>query len=434
MTPGTTGQEESKEESQEQDVRWYPDADDAARAVTVERVTNAFTEAYGHAPAGVWAAPGRVNVIGEHVDYNGGLCLPFALPHRTYVALSPRDDDQARIGSAQVPDADNGQGGPRWEGALGRVAPGTVDGWAAYVVGVPWALREAGHTVAGLDAVVDGLVPLGAGLSSSAALECAVAVALDEVAGLGLAGSDEGRARLAGACVRAENDIAGAPTGGMDQAASLRSREGAALLIDCRDFSVRHVPFDLAAAGLELLVVDTRAHHALTDGQYGSRREACERAAALLGVRWLAEIAPADLDGSLQRLRGAVDDPEEADEIARRVRHVVTEIDRVRQTVELIDAGALAGVGPLLDASHASLRDDYEVSAVELDVACEAAVGAGALGARMTGGGFGGSAIALVRREDTERVAEQVAAAFAAKGLAAPAFLRAVPSAPAGRV
>jgi len=434
VTAGTTGQEQSSGAGKGQDVHWYADADDDARAVTVERVTDAFTQAYGHAPAGVWAAPGRVNVIGEHVDYNGGLCLPFALPHRTYVALSPRDDDRVTVGSAQVTDADSGQGRPRWDGRLGGVAPGTVDGWAAYVVGVPWALREAGHRVPGLDAVVDGLVPLGAGLSSSAALECAVAVALDAVADLGLGGSDEGRALLAAACVRAENDIAGAPTGGMDQAAALRSRAGAALLIDCRDFSVRHVPFDLAAAGLELLVVDTRAHHALTDGQYGSRREACERAAALLGVRWLAEITPGDLDGALHRLREAVDDPEEADEIGRRVRHVVTEIERVRQTVGLVDAGDLAGVGPMLDASHASLRDDYEVSSVELDVACEAAVGAGALGARMTGGGFGGSAIALVRREDTDRVAEQVAAAFAAKQLAAPAFLRAVPSAPAGRV
>jgi galactokinase len=428
MTDPTTG------EACDDGVEWYPDADSAARADAVERVTQAFTSAYGSAPAGVWAAPGRVNVIGEHVDYNGGLCLPFALPHRTYVALSPRQDDRVTVTSAQVPDADSDEGRPRWEGRLGDVAPGTVDGWAAYVVGVPWALHESGRAVPGLDAVVDGLVPLGAGLSSSAALECAVAVALDDVAGLGLGGSDEGRAALAAACVRAENDIAGAPTGGMDQAASLRSRAGSALLIDCLDFSVRHVPFDLAAAGLELLVVDTRAHHALTDGQYGSRREACERAAALLGVRWLREVSPADLDAALERLRDGVDDPEEADEMAHRVRHVVTEIDRVRQTVELVDAGDLAGVGPLLDASHASLRDDYEVSCLELDVACEAAVGAGALGARMTGGGFGGSAIALVRAGDTDQVATAVAAAFAAKGLAAPAFLRAVPSAPAERI
>jgi galactokinase len=411
---------------------WYADADEAARTASARRAVEGFESAFGRPPAGVWAAPGRVNVIGEHVDYNGGLCLPFALAHRTYVALAPRDDDGLVVTSAQVHD-EPGQGRPRWEGRLGDVAPGTVDGWASYAVGVPWALREAGHRVPGFDAVVDGLVPLGSGLSSSAALECAVAVALDEVAGLGLT-RDDGRAALAAACVRAENDIAGAPTGGMDQAASLRSRAGSALLIDCRDFTVRHVPFDLAAAGLELLVVDTRAHHALQDGQYGSRREQCERAAALLGVRWLRDVHAIELDAALDRIRDLVDDPEEADEMARRVRHVVTEISRVRQSVLLVDDGDLAGVGPLLDASHASLRDDYEVSARELDLACEAARAAGALGARMTGGGFGGSAIALLRAGTADAVADAVASAFAAEGLAAPAVLRAVPSGPAGRV
>jgi galactokinase len=349
------------------------------------------------------------------------------------VALAPRDDDRLVVTSAQVHD-ETGQGRPHWEGRLADVAPGTVDGWAGYAVGVPWALRQAGHRVPGFEAVVDGLVPLGSGLSSSAALECAVAVALDEVAGLGLAADDDGRAALAATCVRAENDIAGAPTGGMDQAASLRSRAGSALLIDCRDFTVRHVPFDLAAAGLELLVVDTRAHHALQDGQYGSRREQCERAAALLGVRWLRDVHAIELDGALERIRDLVDDPEEADEMARRVRHVVTEISRVRQTVLLVEDGDLAGVGQLLDASHASLRDDYEVSARELDVACEAAKAAGALGARMTGGGFGGSAIALLRAGTADAVADAVAESFAGEGLTAPAFLRAVPSGPAGRV
>jgi galactokinase len=412
---------------------WYPDADDAARGACVKRVVESFEAALGRPPAGVWAAPGRVNVIGEHVDYNGGLCLPFALAHRTYVALAPRDDDRISVVSAQVTDADSSQGRPRWEGRLGDIAPGTVDGWAGYAVGVPWALREAGHRVPGFDAVVDGLVPLGAGLSSSAALECAVAVALDEVAGLGLGGNDAGRARLAAACVRAENDIAGAPTGGMDQTTALRARAQSALLIDARDFSVRHVPFNLAGAGLELLVIDTRTHHALQDGQYGSRREECERAAALLGVEYLREVHPLELDAAMQRLRELVDDPEEGDEMARRVRHVVSEISRVRQTVLLVDDGDLSGIGPLLDASHASLRDDYEVSSGELDVACEAARAAGALGARMTGGGFGGSAIALIRTGEADGMASAVASAFAAKGLTPPAFVRALPSAPAGR-
>ena len=419
---------------------WYPDVEERD---AVDRVTKTFRSAYGREPDGVWAAPGRVNVIGEHVDYNGGLCLPFALAHRTFVALSPREDDTVRVRSAQGRDGatDDGEddGDGTWSGRLSRVAPGTVRGWAGYAVGVPWALREAGRQVPGFDACVDGHVPLGSGLSSSAALECAVAVALDDVQGLGLGGDDAGRAELAAACVRAENDIAGAPTGGMDQAASLRSRAGHALLLDCVDFGVRHVPFDLAAEGLVLLVMDTRAHHSLVDGQYGSRREQCEEAAKILGVPWLREVSVDGLDEALERIAGSVDDPEQADEIGRRVRHVVTEIDRVRQVETLLHDAATGGadvraVGPLLDASHVSLRDDYEVSSPELDVAVDAARGAGAYGSRMTGGGFGGSAIALVDVDGVDAVAGAVTEAFAGRGFEAPAFLRAVPSAPAGRV
>jgi galactokinase len=407
--------------------RWYPAGDDTELA---HGVAAAFRAAYGRDPDGVWAAPGRVNVIGEHVDYNAGLCLPFALPHRTFAAVGRRTDDRLRVRSAQLPDG----AGDGWSGALGDVAPGTVDGWAGYAVGVPWALRENGFAVTGFDAVVDGRVPLGAGLSSSAALECAVAVALDELAGLGLGADDTGRARLAAACVRAENDIAGAPTGGLDQAASLRSRAGAALLVDCRDFGVEHIPFPLAPHGLELLVVDTRAHHNLIDGQYGSRRQACEDAARLLGVASLREVPSAGLDAAADGVRAGLDDPEEADEVVRRLRHVVTEIHRVTQVVDLLRAGRIREIGPLLDTSHTSLSADYEVSCAELDVACAAARAAGALGARMTGGGFGGSAIALVDAGGTERVAAAVATAFSDKGFAAPAFLRAIPSEPAGRV
>ena len=401
---------------------WYPTDDSDA----VAGVSAAFVAAYGRAPDGVWAAPGRVNVIGEHVDYNGGLCLPFALPARTFAAVGRRDDDVVRVRSAQKGDDEAAQ----W--SLADVAPGSVGPWAGYVVGVPWALAQAGHAVPGIDVVVDGRVPLGAGLSSSAALECAAAVALDDLAGLGLGADDDGRAALAAACVRAENEIAGAPTGGMDQAASLRSRAGHALLLDCRDFTVEHVPFDLAALGLELLVIDTRAHHALVDGQYGSRREACETAARLLGVTTLREIAPAGLAEAADRVRASGVDA--ADEIVRRLRHVVTEIARVEEAVALLRAGRVRDVGPLLDGSHASLRDDYEVSCAELDVACQAARDAGALGARMTGGGFGGSAVALVDAALTDQVAAAVAQAFADKGFDHPAFLRAVPSTPATRV
>lgn len=391
------------------------------------RVRRLFASAFGDdgPEPGTWSAPGRVNLIGEHTDYNGGLCLPIALPHRTYVALRPRQDDLIRLASAQEPD------GLR-ELRLAEVAPDAVEGWAAYVAGVAWALAARGLPVRGFDAVVDSCVPYGAGLSSSAALEASVAVALDAVFGLGLAGTadlpdDAGRTVLAAACVRAENEIAGAPTGGMDQSASLRSREGHALLLDCLDSSVRHVPFDLA--GLALLVVDTRAEHALVDGQYAARRATCEDAARALGVGSLREVAPgASLDAALERLAEASDDPATA---VRRVRHVVTEIARVEALVALLDAGRVRECGPLLDASHASLRDDYEVSCLELDVAVEAAREAGALGARMTGGGFGGSAIALVEQDQVGAVEHAVAQAFAARGLTPPAFLVATAAGPA---
>jgi galactokinase len=408
---------------------WYPPAsgDEA-----VARTAASFRQAFGRAPDGVWAAPGRVNLIGEHVDYQAGLCLPFALDRRTLVAVAARDDDGLRVRSEQRTD------GGEWTGRLADVAPGTVRGWAGYAVGVPWALRQAGLAVPGVDALFDSSVPLGAGLSSSAALECALAVALDELAGLGLGlgADDAGRARLAAACVRAENEIAGAPTGGMDQAAALRARAGHALLLDCRDFAVEHVPFDPAAAGLAVLVIDTRAHHALVDGRYGSRRDACARACDVLGVATLRDVAPSGLADALTALGrdvpGAAPD-EDAGELRRCVRHVVGEIARVGALAELLAAGRLRDAGPLLDASHASLRDDYRVSCPELDVACAAARRAGALGARMTGGGFGGSAIALVEDGSVGAVAAAVVAAFAGEGFAPPAFLRALPSAAAGR-
>jgi galactokinase len=371
-------------------------AEDGAR-----RVDELFTSSFDGSPEGVWSAPGRVNLIGEHTDYNAGLCLPTALPHRTYIALRPRADDQVRLVSAQAEGM--------WEANLSDVAPGTVRGWGAYVAGVAWALTEAGHKMGGFDAAVDSCVPFGAGLSSSAALEAAVAVALDAVAGLGLAASDTGRAELVDATRRAENEIAGAPTGGLDQSASLRCREGHALLLDFRPGlkpleSAVPVPFDLTTAGLTLLVVDTRAEHSHVDGEYGARRASCEHAAKLLGLDSLRVIAPT-LGGM--------------------------GIDRTARFADLVREGRAADVGPFMLASHASLRDDYEVSCRELDLVVDTAMAAGALGARMTGGGFGGSAIALVPRSDVDTVAQAVADAFADAGLTAPAFLLAPPSAPA---
>ena len=387
-----------------------------------ERVRTLFAATFDEAPDGVWSAPGRVNLIGEHTDYNGGLCLPIALPHRTFVALRARDDETIRLVSAQEASA-------VVTVSLDDVAPGTVPGWAAYVAGVAWSLRQAGLVVHGFDAAVDSCVPYGAGLSSSAALESAFAVALVGAFGLDVALDDAGRARLAAACVRAENEIAGAPTGGMDQAASLRCSEGNALLLDCLDGSVEQEPFDLAAHGLALLVVDTRAEHQLADGQYGARRATCEAAAESLGVATLREVADrGDLAAALATL---ADGTAAGDVAVRRVRHVVTEIGRVREFVDLLRDGRPEAVGPAMDASHASLRDDYEVTVRELDLTVETARAAGALGARMTGGGFGGSAIALVHAGTEETVAAAVAAAFASEGLRAPEFLLALPSAPA---
>ncbi|MBP6995990.1 MAG: galactokinase [Phycicoccus sp.] len=376
--------------------------------------TGLFRRTYGSDPVGVWSAPGRVNLIGEHVDYNAGLVLPMAIPRRTWAAAAPRADGVLRIHSATV--------GDTVQVEVAGISPTVPGGWAAYVAGVLWALRENGNDVGGLDIVIYSDVPTGAGLSSSAALECAVAAAVGDLMGLGLLDSPSGRAELAAACVRAENEIALAPTGGMDQAASMLGRAGHALLLDCRDGSTEQVPLSLTASGVEqvILVTDTRAHHALVDGQYAMRRSACERAAALLGVGSLREIPLGELADALDRL------PD--DELRRRTRHVVTEIDRVVACVGALRSGDLAEVGRLFDASHASLRDDFEVSCAELDVSVEAARSAGALGARMTGGGFGGSSIALVPVVAVGAVQAAIAAAFAAQGWAAPASFTVTPA------
>ena len=397
------------------------------------QAANLFRETFGDEPRGVWSAPGRVNIIGEHVDYNGGPCLPIALPHRAFVALSPRSDRTVRLVSTQTREAidvlDLDGIGPK--GTPGEV----TNHWTAYLAGVAWALEQAGYgPLPGFDAALWSCVPLGGGLSSSAALECATAVALDEVCGLGLAGSledpnDEGRKVLVEAAQAAENQIAGANTGGLDQTASLRCRQGHALALDCRDMSARQVPFDLSAVGLELLVIDTRAKHSLADGQYGSRRADCEESARILGVGQLVDVQ--DLDEASAALGD--------DRLVARTRHVVSEIARTRAFIELLDEGPLEGTrlavaGALMNDSHDSLRDDYEVSCEELDVAVEAARAAGAHGARMTGGGFGGSAIALVSADAVLDIAQAVARAYETRGWETPHFIRALPGAPAGRL
>ncbi len=377
-------------------------------AALAHTAADRFAELTGRAPEGCWAAPGRVNVIGEHTDYNDGFVLPMAIDRHVVVAAAVRRDRVLRVRSlergetVEIPDVE-------------RLAPGAPGGWVAYPAGVAWAARGAGHAVGGADLVIASSVPAGAGLSSSAALECAAGRALLDLHGIELSPVD--LARLA---QRAENDFVKMPCGIMDQLAATSGGAGHVLFIDVRALAVRPCPFDLAAAGLALLVVDTRTRHELTEGGYADRRAACERAAAILGVPALRDVSLDALDAALARL----DDPV----LMRRVRHVVTENARVLRAVELLDAGRLAEIGPLLTASHASLRDDYQVSCAELDHGVDGALAAGALGARMIGGGFGGSLIALTPAPRSAAVEESVHAAFRAGGFAPPAVFRAAPA------
>lgn len=379
----------------------------------IDQAATDFEAVHGARPSGVWAAPGRVNLIGEHTDYNDGFVLPIALPHATKVTARRREDGRVRLYSAQGD-------GTISDLALDGLAPGVVTSWAAYPAGVFWALAEAGRAIDGADLYFDSDVPAGAGLSSSAALECATAAALNDLYELGLTAPE-----LALIAQRAENDFVGVPCGVMDQMASACCTAGAALFLDTRTLEQRHVPLDLEAAGFRLLVIDTRVKHDLGDGAYAALRAGCERAADLLGLDALRDLPAEGLTAALERL------PED---LAPLVRHVVTENQRVAETIEHLEAGRIAELGPILTAGHASLRDDYRVSCPETDLAVEAAVAAGALGARMTGGGFGGSVIALVATADVTRVAEAVRSAFASAGFAAPVAFTAVPSAGARRL
>ncbi|MFI6264570.1 galactokinase [Micromonospora sp. NPDC051006] len=379
-----------------------------------DRAIAGFQREYGAAPAGRWAAPGRVNLIGEHTDYNDGFVLPFALPLRTVAAADRQDGQRWTVwselsGETITFDADD------------VAEPGRVAGWGAYVAGVVWALRDAGHAVPGARLAIASDVPLGAGLSSSAALEAAVLTALVDLGGLDLPAARQPRLAQ-----RAENAYVGAPTGIMDQSAAIRCRDGHALFLDCRTEEVEHIPFDLHAAGLAMLVVDSRAPHRHADGEYAARRKSCEAAADRLGVAALRDVSVDQLDSALARL----DD----DETRRRVRHVVTEDQRVLDTVVLLRAGRVGEIGPLLTASHASMRDDFEITVPEIDTAVEAALAAGALGARMTGGGFGGCVLALVEADAADAVAEAVTAAYAERGFQTPAHVTVLPAPGATRL
>ncbi|MFB6714963.1 MULTISPECIES: galactokinase [unclassified Streptomyces] len=380
--------------------------------------TAAFTELYGSAPEGVWAAPGRVNLIGEYTDFNDGFVMPLALPHTARAAVARRADGELRLHSADVP-------GGVVRLRVDELAPHQGHGWAAYPAGVVWALREAGHPVTGADIQLTSTVPTGAGLSSSAALEVVTALALNDLFELGLSAPE-----LAVIGQRAENAFVGVPCGVMDQMASACCTEGHALYLDTRDLTQRQVPFDLATHGLRLLVVDTRVKHELGDGAYAERRAGCEAGAAALGLRTLRELPYDGLGAALDTLTEAGAD----ESVVRYVRHVVSDNERVERVIALLDAGDVRAAGPILDAGHASLRDDLRVSCPELDLVVSAAGEAGALGARMTGGGFGGSAIVLVDEAQADTVAKSVLEAFASAGYAAPRIFPAVPSAGARRL
>ena len=359
-----------------------------------------------------WRAPGRVNVIGEHTDYNDGFVLPFAIEAGCTATVRRIDEPVLRIGSAQQDEP--------VQIPLAELAPGT-GGWSAYPAGVVWALREAGHRLGGMGIELDSSVPTGSGLSSSAAVVCSVAGAVADLFELGL-----DRGELLAVSRRAENDYVGAPTGGMDQLASLSCTADHVLFCDMRSLAVQQVPFDVAAEGLTVLVVDTRAEHSHADGEYRQRREGCERAARLLGVPALRDVAAGDLDDALARL--------EEEELRRYVRHVVTEDERVLRTVELLRAGRLREIGALLVESHASMREDYRITIPELDVAADTLVAAGALGARMTGGGFGGCVIALIEQDLVPEAFAAVERAYAGHGFRAPAHLVTRPGAGAHRL
>ena len=369
------------------------DIRDAARA--------AHLQVFGTPAEGVWSAPGRVNLIGEHTDYNDGYVLPFAINRRTVATVSARTDTIMRVASSHADEIAQID--------LAALQPGELTGWSAYPLGVAWALTEFGVDLtsrAGLDLFIESDVPVGAGLSSSAAVECAVAVALNDLWELQLS-----RETLARVCQRAENVAVGAPTGIMDQSASLLGRTDTAVFLDCRTLHAENIALGLEAAGLAVLVIDTGVSHSHATGGYGERRASCEAGAAALGVESLRDLSESDLPRAQTTL----------DEVTfRRVRHVITENQRVLDTVRTLREQGPTAIGDLLTASHRSMRDDFEISVPELDLAVETALATGALGARMTGGGFGGAAIALIPADAVSLVQVALDGAFSEHGYSVP--------------
>ena len=376
----------------------------------VEKLTTCYRKLAGSDPEGIWFAPGRVNLIGEHTDYNDGFVLPFALEQRALIAAGHRDDGLIVMHAADLSET--------MEVSLSALAPGQ-GGWAAYLAGVLWVLREAGHQVGAVTLALTSDVPLGAGLSSSAAIECAVMAAMCDLFSLNIAPME--RAQLA---QRAENVYVGAPTGLLDQAASTLCRTGHGLFLDCRTLETTDVPLPLHEQGFEILVLDTHSPHSHIDGEYGERRATCEQAAKILGVRALRDVT--DLDAALSRLPDT--------QMRRRVRHVVSENERTRAALGLARKGLLSELPRLLNESHISMREDYEITVPTVDLAVETALTHGAFGARMTGGGFGGCIIAWCSTGQAERIGSAVHEAFEKAGFQKPSWFTATPSGGAGRL
>ena len=363
-----------------------------------------FQEVFGTRPDIIASAPGRVNLIGEHVDFLDGFVLPFAISDATTVAIAKNSSNKIRCASIQK------------KGAVStidcaNIAPKSGEAWARYPIGVLWSLGIE----TGIDILVDGQVPVGAGLSSSASLDCAVATAINELFNLGLTLPE-----LARAAQRAENIYVGMPCGIMDQSVSLMATEGNALLLDTRDLSIEQIPFNIAPLGLELLVIDTQVHHALVDGGYAERRASCEKAIADLDITSLRDISISEF---------VARKPELDEKTYLRAFHGVTEMQRVLEAVALLKAGDFVGFGEIVTAAHISLRDNYTVSCPELNLAVDTALKFGALGSRMIGGGFGGSAIALIKAKDSELIKSEIKSGFMKARFKSPRFFSALPSA-----
>ena len=366
-------------------------------------ITELFAKGFGYPPEVVASAPGRVNLIGEHIDYSEGFVLPFAIDAVTKCAIAKRDDGKIRIISAQKKNE-------IIESNLEAIAAKQGSTWSRYIYGVIWAMEIE----TGLDIYIDGKVPLGAGLSSSAALECSLATALNHLFHL-----EKTLPELARLTQRAENDYVGVPCGIMDQSISLMARAGYGLLLDCQDLSTRHIKIDFASKSLRLLIIDTQAHHALTDGGYAKRRESCEEVAKIFSIPSLRQLSMESLLAHKAKL---------SELQFKRAHHGVSEMLRVLDAVKALEAEDFEALGQLLNQSHNSLRDDYEVSCPELDLAVDTALSPGALGARMVGGGFGGSAIALIKESDAGTISSTIERAFAKNGFKAPRFFDSLPS------